>query len=167
MSIKCPPSNDRDVNQVSIETSTEGIDRHSIVDAFSTLNPLIIISFFHLVAVNCSFPYKMPANQFLNELCTKWILIWTAHHSPAAAAVRGLLMLAILITVLLEHNTLFSTSAKPNPSLQTVFPSMLTATQTPGEPVSSFIHLMMDCDSSIADCRVKDEEKFLFVSSIF
>ena len=76
-------------------------------------------------------------------------------------------MLAILIIVLLEHNTLFSTSAKPNPSLHTVFPSMLTATQTPGEPVSSFIHLMMDRDSSIADCRVQVEQQLLFVSSTF
>lgn len=109
----------------------------------------------------------MLANHFLKELCTKGILIQTAHYSPAAVAVRGLLMLAILITVLLEHSTLFSTSAKPNPSLHTVLPSMLTATQTPGEPVSSFIHLMMDCDSSIADCRVQDEQQFLFFSSIF
>ena len=61
-------------------------------------------------------------------------------HKPAAVVVSGLLMLAILITVLLVHKTLFSTSAKPNPSLHTVFPSTLTAIDTPGMPRSSFVH---------------------------
>lgn len=61
-------------------------------------------------------------------------------NKPAAVAVRGLLMLAILMTVFEEHNTLFSISANPNPSLHTVSPLTLTATQTPGQPHSSFIH---------------------------
>ena len=61
-------------------------------------------------------------------------------HKPAAVVVSGLLMLAILITVLLVHKTLFSTSAKPNPLLHTVFPSTLTEIDTPGMPHSSFIH---------------------------
>lgn len=61
-------------------------------------------------------------------------------YKPAAVVVSGLLMLAILITVLPVHKTLFSTSAKPNPSLHTVFPSTLTAIDTPGMPHSSFVH---------------------------
>lgn len=113
----------------------------------------------------CYHHYYYINQLILNELHNSMIQKET-HHSPAAVAVRGLLMLAILITVLLEHNTLFSTSAKPNPSLHTVFPSMLTATQTPGEPVSSFIHLTMDRDCSIADCKVQGEQ-LLFVSSTF
>ena len=88
-------------------------------------------------------------------------------YKPAAVAVRGLLMLAILMTVLPEHKTLFSTSAKPNPSLHAVFPSTITATDTPGEPHSSFKHWIMDRDSSIAHCRVQGELQVLSGFSFF
>ena len=66
-----------------------------------------------------------------------------------AVAVKGLLILAILITVFGVKLTPFSTSEYPNPSLQTFFPFTQTVIDKPGLPHSSLNVFMIDLAFSI------------------